>query len=456
MNKNFLNKCKKYYERYGVTGLCTKILEKACTKDDYSVTREKFVLTEDERKKQENTVWEEMPLISIVVPAYNPVRKYFTELLESVKKQTYQNWELCITDAGNKSVWPCISRVFDGDLRVKYKKLEVNGGISENTNAAIEMASGDYISFIDHDDILEPDALYCVAKRIVKNHSDMIYTDEDKVDEGLTKYFDYYRKPDFNRVLLMTNNYICHFCTIRKSVILNCGGLRKEYDGAQDYDLVLRASDYCKRIDHIARPLYHWRTIASSTANNPFSKEYAYLAGKKAIEDYLCSHHSEDDFTVEEQKDMGFFSVKCNRTGEYSCEILEPGDDFEDNLSDYYLILPKDAVIKPADIDSLVAFLEFTGADIAVPKIVSGGKYLYNGIAKAGRGHTLSLKGKPWWFSGKFNLGNLAMEVITVPKCGILVNNTALKAVLADENKYFSGMNSEIKMVYYPDVVIKI
>ena len=240
---------------------------------------------------------------SIVVPLYNTPEKYLKEMIDSVIAQTYGNWELILADASlNPS--DIANEYVKEDPRIKYYHLEKNGGISENTNRGLEKATGDYIGLLDHDDLLTPDALYENAKIIKKSMKQnrlarydacpirLIYSDEDKFDDVKAVYYEHHAKPSFNMDYLLSNNYICHFTVMRADVIKRLK-LRRRFDGAQDFDLFLRACAEAaldmpaaaSQIVHIDKVLYHWRCHKNSTAANPASKEYAYEAGKMALED---------------------------------------------------------------------------------------------------------------------------------------------------------------------------
>jgi GT2 family glycosyltransferase len=232
------------------------------------------------------------PKISIIMPVYNTPEKFLREAIESVVSQSYPNWELCIAD--DFSSEPHVKEVIE-----KYKKLlpdkikvvyrEKNGNICEASNSALVLATGEYIGFLDHDDTLSPHALYYVVKEINKNPSvKIIYSDEDKIDTNGLR-FDPHFKSDWNLDLLLSYNYINHFLVIKKEIIDKIGGFRKGLEGAQDYDLVLRASLYVKdhEVSHIPKILYHWRAWEGSTAMSPETKPITQLASKRALEDYL-------------------------------------------------------------------------------------------------------------------------------------------------------------------------
>ena len=253
---------------------------------------------------------------SIVVPLFNTPEKYLREMIESVVVQTYGNWELILCDASPEPLESFIGEYTKVDPRIKYKRLDKNGGISENTNPGIEMASGDYVGLLDHDDVLTPDALYEMSRVIRKSMQSnklvkyagcpvrLIYSDEDKFDDVKGRYYEPHLKPSFNMDYLFSNNYICHFTMLRADIIKRLK-LRAEYDGAQDYDLFLRAcAEAClqmplasNQIVHIDKVLYHWRCHDKSTAANPASKAYAYEAGRKALQDLSDSYGIAADAT---------------------------------------------------------------------------------------------------------------------------------------------------------------
>lgn len=265
---------------------------------------------------------------SIVVPAYETKEIFLYELIDSVQKQSYENWELIIADASeSRRVEKVILPYQEQDKRFHYLRLTENKGIAENTNAGIEKASGDYIALLDHDDMLTPDALYEMASAI--HHAEetgktpvMIYSDEDKFEESdLTSENKYHymtpnRKNEFNLDLILSNNYICHLMMV-KSGLLKTLKLRKEYDGAQDYDCVLRiisyllstgkAKDIKESIIHVPKTLYHWRCHTDSTADNTASKMYAYEAGKKALEDFCKSRGWNGQVT--HSLHLGFYQI---------------------------------------------------------------------------------------------------------------------------------------------------
>jgi len=229
------------------------------------------------------------PLFSILVPIYNTDPEYLLPMIESVQNQIYPHWQLCLVDDCSPKSY--LKRILEHealqDDRISIQLNEVNQGISVTTNDALAMAKGDYIALLDHDDEISIDALYENAK-VINSTPDagLIYSDEDKIDmqgERLEAYF----KPDYSPDLLHTNNYICHFTVIKKSIAEELGGFREGLDGSQDHDIIIRSAAAAERVIHIPKILYHWRKIPGSTAVTYDSKSYAWEAGRKAVEDQL-------------------------------------------------------------------------------------------------------------------------------------------------------------------------
>ena len=244
---------------------------------------------EEQRKNIERKELKYRPLISFIVPTYNVSKTLLKECLDSLLNQRYDNFEICISDDHSTleetiEVLKEYEQKYD-QIHVTYRKK--NGHISEASNTAISLAKGEFIALIDNDDTIEKDSLYYVVEALNQNKKlDMIYSDEDKIDfKG--NYMEPHFKPDYSPDTLMGVNYICHLCVLRTSLVRKIGGFRKAYDGSQDYDLFLRITEETKEIYHIEKVLYHWRQTATSTAGYLGNKSYAYLAGKKALEDSL-------------------------------------------------------------------------------------------------------------------------------------------------------------------------
>ena len=323
-----------YLRHYGPKGFWIKLTERFQKSEiDYKEWLEKNMPARQELDRQEKHKFKYAPKISILVPVYNTPETFLRQMIESVQKQTYGNWELCIANANpaNEQVKVILKEYTANDARVKVTDVPENEGIAQNTNKALEIADGTFIGLLDHDDVLAENALYEVLKELNKAvDTDVIYTDEDKVSTAMDEYFSPNFKPDFNLDMLRSNNYFCHFFVAKKELIETVGGFRREYNGAQDYDLFLRCIEKAERIAHIPKILYHWRVHQESTADNPLSKMYAYDAGQKAIEQHLkrCGVTAE----VSKTENLGFYRVKYQQEGSPLVSILIPNKDQKDTL----------------------------------------------------------------------------------------------------------------------------
>ncbi len=229
------------------------------------------------------------PKVSIVMPVYNVEEQWLRACVESVRNQYYENWELCIADdnSSDAHIKPLLEEFKMLDSRIKVVYREENGHISEASNSALAIATGEFVGLLDNDDTLADFALYEVVKLLNQHpQADLIYSDEDKLSEDNKRSQPFF-KTDWAPDILLATNYICHFGVYRKTIIDAIGGFRKGYEGAQDYDLVLRFTEKTNNIFHIQKILYHWRMISNSTAVNPDSKGYAFEAGLKSLEDAL-------------------------------------------------------------------------------------------------------------------------------------------------------------------------
>ncbi len=250
-----------------------------------------FEISKQRRKIEQETTFKRNIKISILVPLYNTPLKYLKEMIASVQKQTYGNWELCLADGSDNehsAVGSYVQRLAGSDERIVYKKLTDNLGIAANTNACIEISSGDYIALFDHDDLLHPSALFRVMQTICEQDADFIYTDEatfinDDPKKVVTAHF----KADFAIDTLRSYNYICHFSVFSRALMEKVGVFRPECDGSQDYDMILRLTEQAQKIVHIPELLYYWRGHANSTAQDITSKPYIVNAAHRALEDHL-------------------------------------------------------------------------------------------------------------------------------------------------------------------------
>ena len=351
--KNDFIKIKYYLKRYGFFSTLKKVLKKIFRiKENRKSNQEQYINwinknepSNDELEKQKKTKFEYEPKISVVVPMYNTKERFLEELVNSLRSQTYSNWELCLAD-GSQCENENFKKYYESDKRIKYKFLNENKGISENTNEAIKMADGEYIGFLDHDDLISDDCLFEVVKSLnetcdktsqnglyVKNtdiksnyFADFIYTDEDKIDDETGERFEPYFKTDFSPETLECNNYITHFVVVKKELLKNVGNLNSKFNGAQDFDFILRATKNSKKIIHISKILYHWRVHRDSTANVADSKPYAYEAGVKVIDEYLKS--SNKSGTVEFGQDVpGIYKIKYDVIGNPRVSIIIPNKD---------------------------------------------------------------------------------------------------------------------------------
>lgn len=268
------------------------------------------------------------PLISIVIPVYNISSKLLKECLDSVLNQKYQNFEICIADdaSTNQDTIRTLKEYEQKDNRIKVVYRKKNGHISEATNSAIEISKGEFVGFLDNDDLLAKDALYLVVEALNKNKKlDMIYTDEDKMDlDG--KFCEPFFKPDFSPNTLLSFNYITHFAVYRKKILEKVGYLKSEYNGAQDFDLALRVTEVTNNIHHIPKIAYHWRKTEVSTALSMSAKDYALVAGQKVIEDALKRRNRLGSVSI--PKHLAFYIVEYKYEKEPKISILIPTKDY--------------------------------------------------------------------------------------------------------------------------------
>lgn len=325
----------RYLKHYGPKEFFVRLSERLEPEEvPYGPWYEKHKVTEEQLKAEKKHKFKEKRTISVVVPAYRTPERFLREMIESLIAQSYEDWELCIANASpeDEQMAHVLAEYEKKDSRVRVKALEENLGIAENTNAAFSLATGEFVGLLDHDDLLAPDALYEVALLLDKDSEiDVVYTDEDKVTTDLTEHFQPHLKPDFNLDLLRSNNYICHFFVARREIVEQTGGFRREYDGAQDYDFIFRCIEAARKVGHVARILYHWRTHKASTADNPASKMYAFEAGRHAIEGNL-ERSGVTGASVSHTSDYGFYHVKYPVQGEPLVSIIIPNKDQKDTL----------------------------------------------------------------------------------------------------------------------------
>lgn len=293
-----------------------------------------LALRPDERARQSGTRYPKDIRFSIVVPLYNTPEAYLRAMIDSVIAQTYANWELCMADGSDAEHGyvgqVCLSYAQE-DPRILYKKLDRNLGISGNTNACINMATGDYIALFDHDDVLHPSALYEDMAAICEKGADFIYTDENTFHEKPADAFNPHFKPDFAPDTLRANNYICHFTAFKRELLERAGGgFRPEFDGSQDFDMVLRLTEQAERIVHIPKVLYFWRAHRDSVAQSVSAKPYVVDAAKRAIAEHLQRVGLEGE--VLDSAVPSMYRLKYKIVGAPLISILIPNMDHAEDL----------------------------------------------------------------------------------------------------------------------------
>ncbi len=324
----------RYLKHYGPKEFWVRLHERFEPEEvPYGPWYEAYAPDEAALEQQRKRKFKEPLLFSVVVPAYRTPVLFLKQMIESLLAQTYANWELCIANASpdDEEMQKVLADYAAKDSRIRFRNLKENLGIAGNTNVALQMAGGEFVGLLDHDDLLAPNALFEIALALEKHpEADAVYTDEDKVTTELDEHFQPHLKPDFSLDLLRSNNYICHFFLARRSVIEEVGGFRKEFDGAQDYDFIFRCVEKAREILHIPEILYHWRTHKASTADNPASKMYAFDAGKRAIEAHLERTGTKGE--VSHTPDLGFYRVKYPVQGEPLISIIIPNKDEKETL----------------------------------------------------------------------------------------------------------------------------
>lgn len=292
-----------------------------------------YYISAQRREQEENAQFPKDIKFSVLVPLYNTPESFLKAMIESVQAQTYRNWELCLADGSDKDnsfVGEICKKYAGKDERIKYEKLERNLGISENTNACIRMATGEYIALFDHDDLLHPSALYEVTRAICEHGADFIYTDENTFSEEPRDAYNPHFKPDFSPDTLRSYNYICHLSVFSRELLDSVGYFRSEYDGSQDYDLILRLTEKAKRVFHIRKILYYWRAHKNSVAQDVGAKPYTVTAAKKALAAHLsrCGLKGE----VLDSSVPTTYHIKYEIDGNPLISVIIPNKDHTDDL----------------------------------------------------------------------------------------------------------------------------
>ena len=293
-----------YFAHYNMGVIYEHEILSAQHDPNYNEWFELHRITPAELEIQRSTQLDISPTFSLVVPLYKTPLPFFRELVDSVCAQSYPHWELLLVNASpeERALTQAALAAAQSDSRIRVLEVERNGGISYNSNVGIQAATGDFVCFVDHDDLIEPNILFEYAAAINRvPTSDLLYCDEDKLNQHAWLYNPYF-KPDFNLDMLRCHNYICHMLCIRRSLLDSIGLFDSTYDGAQDYDLTLRASEHARAITHVPYVLYHWRANINSTASNPDSKPYTSTASARALQAHFDRLGM--DVEVEETEDL--------------------------------------------------------------------------------------------------------------------------------------------------------
>lgn len=302
----------------------------------YNEWYQKHKATKNELKAQREAHFAHEPLISVLVPVYNPKMDQFEAMVASVRSQTYGKWQLCFANGckENEAVSKRLEELVKEDSRIKCTVLEKNDGISENTNACLKIADGEWIALLDQDDLYEPNALYEFVKAMNEHpKAELLYSDEDKIDDETGAHLTPHFKPDFSMARLHSDNYICHLIMIRTDLARRVGGERKAYDGAQDFDFTLRCVENMNEggeVIHISKVLYNWRIHAASTSGGMQAKTYAIDAGARAIRDSYARMGLEVE--MEPSKFSGRYITKPVLKEKPLVSILIPNKDHKDDL----------------------------------------------------------------------------------------------------------------------------
>lgn len=299
----------------------------------YQIWIKKNEPNEIDLEAERHAMFDYEPKISIITPVFNTPPKILIEMIESVINQTYGKWELCIADGNSKEqkVKEILKIYADKDNRIKIKFLQENKGIAKNSNEALSASTGDFVTFLDHDDKLSPFALYEIVNAINKNpNADFIYSDEDILSYNGKKRLKPHFKPDWSPDTLKSYNYITHLTAIRRDLLDKIGLFREGFDGSQDYDLILRAIEHAKKIIHIPKILYHWRESKGSAAGNPFAKLYAYDSAKKALSGHLQRIGLKGE--VHNSPHWGIYTIKYKIEENPMISIIIPNNNHAETL----------------------------------------------------------------------------------------------------------------------------
>ena len=457
--KNKLDRAVLYCKHFGLKAMVGRVRDKLTHKDEgrdeYQEFLKSHALTEEELMAQRSTEFAFSPKISIAVPLYNTPENFLEELLESVVNQTYGNWELVLADASPTEELKSFVEDFVEKLglqdsgQIIYFHLAENKGIAANTNEAIDRCTGDFLALLDHDDVLTVDALFEMVKAINSDEEiDCLYSDEDTLIFDTGVCYNPHFKPDFSPNLLYHHNYITHLFVCRMSIVRRLGGERSQFDGAQDHDFILRATEVARKIHHIPKVLYHWRAHPASTAKDMNSKQYAFDAGRRAVQEHFA--RTGLDIEVDFDNHAGFYIPRFATDALPTVDKVRINDDVKGfkstaelneavRSSEAEYILFKDADCVPVDGDSLdilLANMVLENVAVAGPKMFFGN----NLVSHAGLVLGLNgLAGSPFYKigreqSGYFFLSNTTHEVSAVSiDCMLVRRSDFLEAGGFDE-----------------------
>ncbi|SCY06441.1 Glycosyltransferase, GT2 family [Lachnospiraceae bacterium XBB2008] len=349
------------------------------------------------RAEEESTKFSRDITFSILVPLYNTPKKFLTDMIDSVKAQTYSGWELCLADGSDDEhlyVGDVCAKYAAEDSRIRYKKLESNEGISGNTNECYRMATGNFIALFDHDDILHPSVLYEYMKVICDKDADYIYCDEttfkgNSVDNMITLHF----KPDFAPDNLRANNYICHFSAFSRDLLEGMELFRTEFDGSQDHDMILRLTSRAKNVVHVPKLMYYWRSHKASVAKNINAKSYAIDAAKGAVADHLRSCGYENFEITSTRAFETIFRIRYEITDNPKVSIIIPNKDHKEDLSrcigsilekstydNYEIVIVENNSVT----DEIFAYYEELKSHANIKVITWEGEFNYSAVCNAG------------------------------------------------------------------------
>jgi O-antigen biosynthesis protein len=279
-----------------------------------------------QQMRELSRAWDQRPLVSIIMPTYDPRRRFLRAAIGSVRSQAYERWELCIVDDGSRTdaAGRTIARYLD-DPRIRFSERLVNGGIAEASQTAVDMSSGKLVAFLDHDDVLRPHALFKMVSYLRAHPAcDLVYSDEDRLDPWGRRVFAHL-KPDWSPELMDSCNYMCHLTVMRRDLFDRSGGFRAAFDGSQDYDLYLRSAELAREIGHVREALYGWRMHEGSVASSPLAKPKAFLAGGRCLEDRLA--RSGEAGTVVEGAWKGSYHIRRPIAGTPAIGVVIPTRD---------------------------------------------------------------------------------------------------------------------------------